>query len=102
MKTIRVLQLGGADWSQTLRIPAGVRWYFNDLAQLQVKKMRFELLIIADQLKMTPIQWEQLHTKVDPYNVVFLPEVAGAAVFFGADAGAAVKKRSSSLCVSNS
>ncbi|WP_270638403.1 hypothetical protein [Limosilactobacillus mucosae] len=38
MKPIRVLQLGGEDWSQTLRIPAGVQWYFNDLAQLKVKK----------------------------------------------------------------
>lgn len=77
MKPIRVLQLGGEDWSQTLRIPAGVQWYFNDLAQLKVKKMRFELLIIADQLEMTPVEWEQLHAKVDPYNVVFLPGAAG-------------------------
>lgn len=77
MKPIRVLQLGGEDWSQTLRIPAGVQWYFNDLAQLKIKKMRFELLIIADQLEMTPVEWEQLHAKVDPYNVVFLPEAAG-------------------------
>lgn len=72
---INVLQIGAADWSQSLQLPEEVKWYFNDFESTKkLKKTRFGLLIIDGKIDFAPEKLERLHARIDPYNVVFTAE----------------------------
>lgn len=84
-----VLQLGANNWQNRYKIPADIEWVFNDpdyfdhLPKPKKEKGKrtpkqqkfFNLVIISSPVSLTDEVWEKLQWKVDPYRVIYVPEV---------------------------
>lgn len=84
-----VLQLGNTNWQEQFKLPASVKWVFNDpdyfenLPKPKVKKGEkpkkrqkfFNMVLVTSPVNLTDEKWHKIQWKVDPYRVLYTPGV---------------------------
>lgn len=84
-----VLQLGNTNWQEQFKLPASVKWIFNDpdyfenLPKPKLKKGEkpkkrqkfFNMVLVTSPINLTDEKWQKVQWKVDPYRVLYTPGV---------------------------